>query len=239
MFERASAEIRNTLYGVIGRADNVNDCTIGTGFMIAEGIVVTAAHLVYPGGDFSRNRLMSFSAIQVSDDGITSEKEAQLLQDDADRDIALLLLNTPPSKACVTFKTDLVNRGTLCGCLGFPHARFLEIEQFWICERFQQANISAIYSWAHSGGRAYRYYEIDRFVYPGASGSPVFLPSAEVVGMVIKGFEAEANVDNVELGQQVPVALYPLSLVVPSTDIISFAIDVKKKILTFARQPLC
>lgn len=163
-----------------------------------------------------------FFAVQVSDAGITSQDEARLLIDDVDRDIALLLLTVSSSNACVIFKTDLVSRGASCACLGFPFAH-VDYPQFDLCERFQHASISTISLWGQPGGRAHRHYEIDRFLYKGASGGPVFLASAEVIGMVRQGFEAETIVDDVERGQQTQAVPYPLSIVIPSTDIISLA----------------
>ena len=72
MFVQACNQIRECIYGVIGESQigqNMVTGTNGSGFMIAPGVLVTAAHMCHSDNDFSKPLLQKFQAIRSPDVG--------------------------------------------------------------------------------------------------------------------------------------------------------------------------
>jgi hypothetical protein len=121
MFVNACNQIRETIYGLVGvsQVGLTINASSGTGFMIAPGILATAAHLCHVDGDVAKARQQSFEAIRSPDIGQRLETAA-FVAEDTQTDIALLRLAAPRSTACVKLETNRVPTGTACGSLGFP-----------------------------------------------------------------------------------------------------------------------
>ena len=81
--------------------------TTGTAFMIAPGVLVTAAHLLHAEGDVAGSVHTLFEVISAPDIGRTMER-ATLVAEDAKRDTALLRLQNPRSARSVTLETSKV-----------------------------------------------------------------------------------------------------------------------------------
>lgn len=232
MFKKSCSQIRNAIYGVIGTSQlsggQIN-CTNGTAFMIAPGVLVTAAHLSHVEANPAKPIHTLFEVIRAPDIGQVMER-AQLIVEDPIRDIALLRISSPRSNTCVFLESSSVPIGTNCGSLGFPLA-FVTFTQtskrFDLIQRFQGANISAFYSQSHSSGRQLSYYEIDALMYNGSSGCPGFLTNSKVIGMQVASViepnrRNPSNLSNAQTQTENRVAI---SLWVPSMDIINFAVN--------------
>jgi hypothetical protein len=230
VFEKACSRIRNAIYGFKGISqvgtNQVNCCT-GTAFMIAPGVIVTAAHAAHIESNHSRPTHTVFEVIRALDVGQTMER-AQLIAEDAVRDIAIFRLTNPRSNACVSLKVNRVPIGISCGSLGFPLA-FVNFTQtgsiFNLVERFQGANISAFHTQTVPSGRQLSFYETDALMYQGSSGCPGFLPNGKVFGMHISVVIDPSTQRNQGLSNTQSVNRLAISNWVPSMDIIQFAMD--------------
>lgn len=230
MFRKACDKIRRSVYGFLGTShlgSNRISCTMGTAFMIAPGVIVTAAHLVHiqgnPAGDIHR----LFELIRGPDIGQTMER-ATLIAEDGFRDIALLRIENPRSHDYVKLERKVVRIGTGCGSLGFPLARIGFPEgrrNFILIQRFQGANISAFATRVNDSGQQRSYYETDSLMYRGSSGCPGFLKNSRVFGMHDRSAieprrSISGTVSNVraEMGTRLAISYW-----VSSLDIIDFA----------------
>lgn len=229
MFSKVCSKVRESIYGVLGssqvNARRVN-CTNATAFMIAPGVLSTAAHFVHVENDPSKPIHTSFEAIRPSDIGQKMET-AQLIAEDSTRDIALLRIDSPCSNICVSLEAKRVPIGTSCGSYGFPLAQVVFTKtgkSFNLVERFQGANISAFLTPTDPSGQQLSYYETDALMYRGSSGCPGFLTNGNVFGMHIKSV-VEKPKGTSSSSKQTGQALTRLaiSIWVPSMDIINFA----------------
>ena len=190
MFAQACTTMRSSVYGLmsvspLGPSQAV--ATTGTAFMIAPGVLITAAHLLHAEGDVTRSVHALFEVISAPDIGRTMER-ATLVAEDPQRDTALLRLQSPRSARSVTLETSQVPIGTSCGSLGFPLATIVSSSKgpsLSIAERFQGANISAFHAHPNHSGEQLDYYETDTTMYGGSSGCPGFLIGGKVFGMHI------------------------------------------------------
>ena len=221
MFTKACTQVRETIYGLMGLSQigpNQVNGTNATGFMIAPGILATAAHFCHLENDPTKPVHQLFEAIRSPDIG-QKMVTATLLAEDIARDLALLRLTTSPSSTCITLEANRVPSGTPCGSLGFPLASIVFSQtgrMFNLVERFQGASISAFGSLAHPTGRQLGYYETDSFMYGGSSGCPGFLEDGRVFGMHV-GSVAEPG------GPQAKGSRLAIAIWVPATDIRDFA----------------
>jgi hypothetical protein len=221
MFVNACNQIRETIYGINGLsqigANRVN-ASSGTGFMIAPGILTTAAHLCHLDGDVTKARHQAFEAIRSPDIGQNMEI-ATFVAEDTQRDIALLRLAAPRSNVCVMLEPNRVPTGTPCGSLGFPLAS-LSFSQagraFNLRERFQSASISAYGVAGDTSGQPVEQYETDSFSYKGSSGCPGFLADARVFGMCV----ASATEQNPPQSSQARISI---AIWIPALSIRDFA----------------
>lgn len=223
MFQKACSTMVNKVYGIkfstiIGAQMH---SSLGTGFMIAPGVIATAAHAVHTENNPANPRHTSFEVIRAPDIGQQMEI-AQLIAEDTIRDIALLRIGQPRSNQCVTLNNNVVPIGTSSGSLGFPLAFLDQTGLFSLVLRFQGANISAFQTFRHPSGRNLSIYETDAIMYNGSSGCPGFTSDEVVFGMQI------AVMNNPYSGQQQGTQAslsdrLAISLWVPSIDIIAFA----------------
>jgi S1-C subfamily serine protease len=196
MFAKACTQLQKSLYvvGVSSTAVTKNDTTtVGTGFLIAPNILATVAHL------FDRHRngrqmwieVSSLPAVLQSAPGTSAQTTpATVLAQDAARDLTLLRLTAVQDTAPVRLVTTPIGMGTSCGVMGFPHAEVQADQNIRVLERFRGGHIAA-YRRGHDQEDHPSAYEIDTLLFPGASGSPVFLPNGRVLGMVLTGGQEE------------------------------------------------
>jgi S1-C subfamily serine protease len=228
MFKQSCSQIRNALYGVIGssKVGNQINCSNGTAFMIAPGVLATAAHLAHVESNPSKPAHTLFETIRAPDIGQSMEK-AQLIAEDPIRDIAILRINNPRSNTCVTLEPNVVPIGTSCGSLGFPLASITFTpagKAFNLVERFQGSSISAFHTQTLSG-RQLSFYEIDALMYGGSSGCPGFLVNANVFGMQVRSVidKPRGDLAGPHDKQAQTETRLAISILVPSIDIIAFA----------------
>jgi len=180
MFTKECAEIREAVYGVRAltpRGPQQSEMTQGSGFMIAPGVVATAAHLVHTEGDTTKPLHVRFEVIRAPEVG-APPTPASLIGEDITRDVALLQVPGGPTSACVRLAIDEIPKGTPCGSLGFPFSTTEPSGAWNLVERFQHAYVSALVN----DGTTSRY-ETDTLMYGGSSGCPGFVDGALVIGM--------------------------------------------------------
>jgi S1-C subfamily serine protease len=221
MFQEACKKIRESLYGVIGTSvtaasmpNQVNiSATNATAFMIAPGYLITAAHFVHQENNITKPIHEYFESIRAPEIGQKTEKTV-FQKEDPINDIAILKIENPKNTSIVDLTKEIISSGTNCGFLGFPLAtvKFAPNGQknFTLFERFQGAYISNYMP--PTEGRAL--YEIDRLMYKGSSGCPIFTDNAKVLGMQVM-VEQQSNSN----GQ---IESIDISLAVPSTEILKF-----------------
>src|SRR6266404_5342846 len=108
MFVNACNQIRETIYGLNGLSQlgpNSVKASSGTGFMIAPGFLVTAAHLCHVDNDPAKPQHRLFEAIR-SPDVEEPMETATFIAEDSQRDVALLRLAAPRSNACVALEPN-------------------------------------------------------------------------------------------------------------------------------------
>jgi len=158
-----------------------------TGFMIVPGILVTAAHFCKLKTDSEEIIFERYEAIRCPEIGQSME-HIELIAKDHARDIALFRIGKPRSTSCVQIDCSRIPIGTSCGILGFPLASVYFPKtgyEFDPIERFRGASIAAYEAFQDPSDRTIQTYEIDSFLYPGASGCPDFLVDARVLGMCV------------------------------------------------------
>jgi S1-C subfamily serine protease len=177
-FQQACQTIREAVYGLkcttpIG--NNLANSTTGTGFMIASGVLATAAHVIHFESNLNGAVHQSFQAIRAPDIGQIMER-AQLIAEDTARDIAFLRITNPRSTQSVVLEPNILSIGTICGSMGFPLSFLNPQGGFMLDLRFQGAFISSFNTQA-------QFYETDSLMYKGASGCPGFTVNGHVFGM--------------------------------------------------------
>jgi hypothetical protein len=220
MFEQATAQVRESLYGIWARTcegDTMHHTT-GTGFMIAPGYIVTNSHVLRRRGEDRRHG--EFLAIRSPDVGMNCEA-ASFVAEDRGRDIAILEVKKPRSSLCVTLFEDFVPSGTSIGSLGFPLSTVQHKgneDVYNLIERFQGSFVSARFA-EDVSGRKFMWYEVDREMYEGSSGCPGYLADGRVVAVNCK-VRREEDEESVPLEKRQRLEI---SLWIPSSDVIDFA----------------
>ena len=227
MFSKVCSQVRESIYGVLGSSkvgEKSINITNATAFMIAPGVLSTAAHFVHVENNPSKPIHTKFEAIRAPDIGQKMET-AKLISEEPTLDIALLRIDNPRSDICLPFEAERVPTGTSCGSYGFPLARVDVTKtgtKFHLVERFQGASISAFVPKPSSQHPSY--YETDSLMYRGSSGCPGFLTNGKVFGMHVRVRveKAPKTPDASKQTEQVATRL-AISLWVSSMDIINFA----------------
>ncbi len=161
-FAKACAANREAIYGLIASSpvppQSVN-LSNGSAFMVVPGVLVTAAHGVHFENDPTKPLHQKFDLIRAPDVGQQMETATLMAVDDP-RDLALLPIANPRSKACLKMLKRRVPAGTPCGSLGFPLAQLGAAAggiHFTALERFQGANISRFGTDADDKGNTVSY----------------------------------------------------------------------------------
>lgn len=244
MFQQACQIIREAVYGVkcvTPTGNNIANVSTGTGFMIAPGVVATAAHVIHLEANSSKAVHQNFEVICAPDIGQQTEP-AQFIAEDTTKDIALLRIANPRSTQSVVLAPNILNVGTSCGSLGFPLSFVDPQNRYCLLLRFQGAFVSAFNREPLPSGDLWEYYETDSLMYNGSSGCPQFTVDGHVFGMQNKSRISNPKTNpqpmlqnrqqrrQQQLKQQAIMPIQPsptdrfaISLSVPSTHIIAFA----------------
>ncbi|HEY3419133.1 MAG TPA: serine protease [Methanomassiliicoccales archaeon] len=220
MFRNAYKETRDSVYGICVPIKGENDLythAFGSGFTIAPGILVTAAHVIHHDTEMKDSEKPVLLTIRLPDMEKPFEKVSFIAQD-LDHDIALLRIEEPRSREFLILEPSRAPNGASCGSLGFPLSHLVKTEkgnQANFLERFQGSYISACYQKASQNGSIIDYYECESMMFEGSSGCPGFLSNSRVFGMLSRGGKDNfAPVDNDRV---------TMSLWIPSMDIIKLA----------------
>jgi S1-C subfamily serine protease len=186
MFQEACRTISESVYGIKGVTSmslNQANVSTGTGFMIAPGLLATAAHVLHFEANTAKKVHQKFDVIRAPDIGQQTEP-AQFVAEDIAKDIALLKIANPRSIQIIVLEPKILNVGTSCGSLGFPLS-FVDPQGRYLLDlRFQGAFISSF-------NKVAEFYETDALMYNGSSGCPVFTTDAHVFGMQDKSLTGE------------------------------------------------
>lgn len=222
MFSKATAQIRESLYGIMARTVMGEQTvhSMGSGVMIAPNYVITNAHLLHQNNDPNKPNLKDIEVIRSIDIGKNCVT-ASLHKEDAARDLAILKINGATSTKCAPFLDTILPAGTSLGSLGFPLATVNVVNgglSYGLNERFQGAYISAFFN-EIIAGRVFPWYEVDRVMYGGSSGCPFFNVDGKVIGLQAK---VRTDLSNGGSSQDMHNFL-AISLVIPSPEILKFA----------------
>jgi hypothetical protein len=214
MFEKALAENREAIYAILASSPLPAGAATpsgGTGFMIAPGLLVTAARCIPGGSEPGSLPCPELSVVRAPDIGRGTER-ASLVSLDRGKGLALLRIDAPRSAAFLRILGTPVPIGTQCAYSGFPRLAMgpSPLQGASLIEMFQGASISSFERTTGPGGGPVSYYVTDAPVLGDASGCPGFIPSGAVFGML-----------NTPPGD----ILSALPSWVPSMDIVSFARD--------------
>jgi uncharacterized membrane protein required for colicin V production len=159
---RAARDARSSVVLVAGPAcDRILQ---GTGFVVADDLVLTNAHVIAGGAPRVEWGGQTFDAVPV-------------LFDD-DLDAAILRVDGLDAPA-LTLEPEEVARGTGGAVLGYPHGRYTELGA--AARRALNAVGRDIYSEDQVHRRVY---ELQVTVRPGNSGGPFVLPGGRVAGLI-------------------------------------------------------
>jgi S1-C subfamily serine protease len=150
----------------------------GSGFVAAEGYVVTNAHVV-AGMDDPQVR----SAVGGSTDATT-------VLFDPDLDLAILSIADTPGPP-LPLATELLERGAPGAVLGFPQGGPLDVRRAAVRRTF--ANVVGLDIYGH-GEVDRQVLELQTLVRPGNSGGPFVLPDGRVAGVVFAASSSDEDV---------------------------------------------
>jgi len=226
MFGKAVAENREAIYAVLTASPlhpKAITPSIGSAFMVAPGLLVTAAHCLDDTSKPGNPRYGDLSVIRAPDIGRKAEPASLVARDDG-MDLALLRIGAPRSNACLKLLDAPVPVGTHCGSSGFPRITVESTPQpgVSLIELFQGADICAFVRSAGLDGLPVRRYETDSPMYGDAAGCPGFVASGEVFGMYNR-FVPDPTVAGEGPGGPERRTRTGVSLWVPSMEIIAFA----------------
>jgi len=188
MFTNAITRNREAIYAVLASSPvppNAITPSIGSAFMVAPGLLVTAAHCLDGAAGERADAQPTFSVIRAPDIGRKAEPVSVAARDDR-RDVALLRIEAPRSTACLRLLEDRIPVGTRCGSSGFPRIAVdapPAVPGISLIELFQGAEICAFVDATGLDGAPAARYETDSPMYGDAAGCPGFLPSGAVFGM--------------------------------------------------------
>ena len=150
----------------------------GSGFVAAEGYVVTNAHVV-AGMDDPEVR----SAVGGSTDATT-------VLFDPDLDLAILSVADTPGPP-LPLATELLERGAPGAVLGYPEGGPLDVRRAAVRRTF--ANVVGLDIYGH-GEVDRQVLELQTLVRPGNSGGPFVLPDGRVAGVVFAASSSDEDV---------------------------------------------
>ena len=211
MFANALAENREAIYAILASSPLPPEAATpsgGTAFMIAPGLLVTAARCIPGGSDPDDLPCPELSLVRAPDIGRGTER-ATLVSLDRGKGLALLRIDAPRSASFLRLLDAPVPIGSQCAYSGFPRISMGPAPRpgASLIEMFQGASVSAFLRATAPGGEPLTWYVTDAAIVGDPSGCPGFLPSGEVFGML--------NCPPGDIRSAVPSW-------VPSMDIVSF-----------------
>jgi hypothetical protein len=214
MFEKALAENREAIYAILASSSLPPEAATpsgGTAFMIAPGLLVTAARCIHGGSVPGNRRRTELSLVRAPDIGRGTER-ATLVSLDRGKGLALLRIAAPRSTAFLRVLDNPVPIGTQCAYSGFPRLAMdpAPLPGASLIEMFQGAFVSSFETAAGPDGVPVSYYVTDAPLVGDASGCPGYTSSGEVFGML--------NCPPGDIRSAVPSW-------VPSMEIVTFALD--------------
>jgi hypothetical protein len=188
MFEKALASIREAIYAILASSSLPPEAATpsgGTAFMIAPGLLVTAARCVPGGSDPGNLPCPELSLVRAPDIGRGTER-ATLVALDRGKGLALLRIDAPRSAAFLKILDGPVPIGTQCAYSGFPRISMGPATRpgASLIEMFQGASVSSFARAAGPDGELVSRYVTDAPLVGDASGCPGFIASGEVFGML-------------------------------------------------------
>jgi len=188
MFEKALAENREAIYAILASSSLPPEAATpsgGTAFMIAPGLLVTAARCVPGGSEPGDLPCPEVSLVRAPDIGRGTER-ATLVSLDRGKGLALLRIDAPRSAAFLRILHVPVSIGTQCAYSGFPRITVGPAPHpgASLIEMFQGASVSSFVRSAGPDGEPVSYYVTDAPLVGDASGCPGFISSGEVFGML-------------------------------------------------------
>ena len=226
MFAKAISQNREAIYAILGSSplqSNAITPSLGSAFMVAPGLLITAAHCILDVSKQAKAPRENLRVIRALDIGKKAEP-AVVVASDGGKDLALLRIDAPQSKACLKLLDAPVPIGTHCGTSGFPciTVDFAPRSGISHIELFQGADISSFLSETGPNGDAVSRYETDSPLFGDSSGCPGFVESGEVCGMCRRSVVDPPGNDGRPGGSAGPTGS-GVTLWVPSMDIIAFA----------------
>jgi S1-C subfamily serine protease len=187
MFGKAVAGNREAIYAILGSPPlppNAITPSLGTAFMVAPGLLVTAARCALDAAKPGAPHHGKVQVIRAPDIGRKAEP-ATVIAADTRKDLALLRIDAPRSTACLKMLDAPVPVGTHCGTSGFPRIAVDSgpVSGVSLIELFQGADISSFVNAADPNGDTESRYETDSPLCGDSSGCPGFVASGEVFGM--------------------------------------------------------
>jgi S1-C subfamily serine protease len=175
-YQPKDAKLAEALSDVKRRLENKDVLGSGTGFLISPaGYVLTNHHVIAGEG-----------RIEIRIPGTKDTVPAELIAQDADRDIALLKVAMPDSQKYqpIPVAGDPIRRGAAVAAFGYPLG-----DELGAGLKFTDGSVSALPDESNE-----QMYMLDLTVNPGNSGGPLCDRRGNVVGMVTKksaniGFE--------------------------------------------------
>lgn len=168
----------------------------GTGFVVGDGLqVLTNAHVLPESLDKKKVETLG---VFVRENGKDSLRTAEVIEQDAQHDIALLKIAGTPLPAMALGDSDKVREGEIYAFTGYPIGMVLGLHP-----ATHRGMVSAITPSAIPAPRAgqlnqavlerlqapYLVFQLDATAYPGNSGSPLYDPkTGSVVGIINKVF---------------------------------------------------
>jgi serine protease Do len=173
----------------------------GTGFVVGDGLhVLTNVHVLPPSIDKQKLEML---AVFVREGGKETLRPAEVLEQDAQHDVALLKIAGNPLPALTMGSSDKVREGESYAFTGYPIGLVLGLHP-----ATHRGIISAITPSAIPLQRAgqlnkavidrlqdpYDIFQLDATAYPGNSGSPLYNPvNGIVIGVINKVFVQETK----------------------------------------------
>jgi hypothetical protein len=188
MFEKALTENREAIYAILASSPLPRSAATpsgGTAFMIAPGLLVTAARCIPGGSEPDALPRPELTLVRAPDIGRGTER-ATLLSLDRGKGLALLRVEAPRSGAFLRLLETPVPIGTQCAYSGFPRLAMDPAPRpgASLIEMFQGACVSSLAERAEPGREPVSRYVTDAPLVGDASGCPGFLPSGDVFGML-------------------------------------------------------
>ncbi|MEX0668259.1 MAG: MarP family serine protease [Candidatus Saccharimonadales bacterium] len=152
------------------------DIMTGSGFVVADNLIATNAHVVAGNNN-----------PQVID--LNGRRAGEVIYFDADLDLAFVRADNLAGNPLETSR-DTHSRGATAAILGYPGGERLQAEPAYISRDIQARGLNI-----YREKLATRHmYELQTSITTGYSGGPLVLPTGEVIGMVTARSETEEDV---------------------------------------------